>query len=823
MGKLNKAFTAYGDSIGRYFANFFENAYDPDADVSGLFDRWGTEETDKYNQIKAKYGTDKRGIMWRSKKGILSDDEIAADRDFVKQYKNGLKDGTIAETTSFYDELVKASPDLMPSVGELTPFMSLVDRINMSIADMAPDGQTYKGINVTEDGLADLIKRDGSGGQSAYDMIRADYEEAVSEGRAYKGMLPTEDEINSYLTHQGQMSVLKNVDKSGYANLLKLQESMNQYGALMNESKDGLLDPDQIMQMSDLMSTITSLRSIFTSGDTGEEASLIASKMFAQFDKMGVAASIDGDISQLMYGTIDKDFNKHDSTKALKNHMNTYATLRNKQILGEQLNDNELSQMFESKKAIDAARTNVTNGTLVGDELASTRELLIMWNQIRQAVEGVKGQVSEYTSLTNQALSVDKQIYAIKAKIATEGRSATQAEQDRLTELQKQKAEIEARRAGMKKDATPEFLESAKNIDSRYGYAQVQAQEKAASDAPILIEKENQEILKQQKQAMKSGIGSQTAYDNAELNMLRAQKALETAQKSGNQQQIDAAQQQLEGARAQAGIASQYKPSFTMNEDGTGTLKTFDQETQQWKETNLAREQALKYQNDLNLQTAKHQQAVGKVHAPVKTLGSLVGEVLGGIKQTTAYLMRTSLVYGIIGKVKQAFSALVQTVKALNKSYVDLRIASGQTDSQMKDTMKIYSQMASEMGKTTQEVAAAANDWLRAGYNAEESAKLIKNSMQLSTVGMIESAKATEYLISTMKGWKLGVDDMEGVIDKMSELDRNAAISAGDIAEAMSRANVSAQLAGSELNKYMSYITTVSDVSQMSAETVGTA
>jgi TP901 family phage tail tape measure protein len=88
---------------------------------------------------------------------------------------------------------------------------------------------------------------------------------------------------------------------------------------------------------------------------------------------------------------------------------------------------------------------------------------------------------------------------------------------------------------------------------------------------------------------------------------------------------------------------------------------------------------------------------------------------------------------------------------------------------------------------------------------------------------MIDSAKATEYLISTMKGWKLGVGDMEGVIDKMAELDRNAAISAGDIAEAMSRANVSAQLAGSELNKYMSYITTVSDVSQLSAETVGTA
>jgi hypothetical protein len=78
----------------------------------------------------------------------------------------------------------------------------------------------------------------------------------------------------------------------------------------------------------------------------------------------------------------------------------------------------------------------------------------------------------------------------------------------------------------------------------------------------------------------------------------------------------------------------------------------------------------------------------------------------------------------------------------------------------MKDSMKIYNQMAKEMGKTTQEVANAANDWLRAGYNAEESAKLIKNSMQLSTVGMMDAAKATEVLISTKKGWKLATDDM---------------------------------------------------------------
>lgn len=48
-----------------------------------------------------------------------------------------------------------------------------------------------------------------------------------------------------------------------------------------------------------------------------------------------------------------------------------------------------------------------------------------------------------------------------------------------------------------------------------------------------------------------------------------------------------------------------------------------------------------------------------------------------------------------------------------------------------------------------------------------------------------------------------------------------AAISAGDLAAAMSRANVSAQLAGSSLDRYMAMITTVSEVSQKTPETVG--
>ena len=48
-----------------------------------------------------------------------------------------------------------------------------------------------------------------------------------------------------------------------------------------------------------------------------------------------------------------------------------------------------------------------------------------------------------------------------------------------------------------------------------------------------------------------------------------------------------------------------------------------------------------------------------------------------------------------------------------------------------------------------------------------------------------------------------------------------AAASAGGIAEAMSRANNSAQMAGVSMNKYIGYLTTIMEVTQKSESSVG--
>jgi hypothetical protein len=75
------------------------------------------------------------------------------------------------------------------------------------------------------------------------------------------------------------------------------------------------------------------------------------------------------------------------------------------------------------------------------------------------------------------------------------------------------------------------------------------------------------------------------------------------------------------------------------------------------------------------------------------------------------------LAYGVIGKVRQTFTTMISTVEALDKAMVDLQIATGNTREEMRKSVSEYNKIAMEMGRTTQEVMTAANDWLRAGFN----------------------------------------------------------------------------------------------------------
>ena len=205
-------------------------------------------------------------------------------------------------------------------------------------------------------------------------------------------------------------------------------------------------------------------------------------------------------------------------------------------------------------------------------------------------------------------------------------------------------------------------------------------------------------------------------------------------------------------------------------------LPYYDQQSKKLGNIKLEEEQIISLEKQKNNLAKQQQIAQEKINATVKNQRNILEEIVGGFKQAFRNMTDASIAYEIIGMFRQGVTELLQTIREMDSALVDLQIASGGTREEMHDMMMDLNGLATEVGKTTTEVAQGANDWLRAGYEGLEAADLTRASMQLSTLGMIDSADATSYLISVLKGWKLEAEDVSNVVDKLVAVDMAAAL-----------------------------------------------
>lgn len=207
--------------------------------------------------------------------------------------------------------------------------------------------------------------------------------------------------------------------------------------------------------------------------------------------------------------------------------------------------------------------------------------------------------------------------------------------------------------------------------------------------------------------------------------------------------------------------------------------------------------------------------------AELKAAG-LLAQSLGekfkaGLAKFTEWFGVSQIIMTSVNAMRQ----MINTSKQLDKSLTDLQIASGFTAKQTKELVGSYADLAKQMGATITDVIASSDSWVRQGYSIEESNELIKNSTILAKLGQLESAEATQYLTSAMKGYGVSVEDSIGVVDKLTSVDREAAVSAGGLAEAMSRTASGAKLAGVEMNRLIGYSAVIGETTQRSMDTVG--
>lgn len=184
-------------------------------------------------------------------------------------------------------------------------------------------------------------------------------------------------------------------------------------------------------------------------------------------------------------------------------------------------------------------------------------------------------------------------------------------------------------------------------------------------------------------------------------------------------------------------------------------------------------------------------------------------------------MIGVNLVRMAVQKVISAIHEAISSAKELDKIKTDIQMVSRTSDSEVNTMMSSYNSMAKDLSSTTKSVSEAANEFLRMGESISNTNELIKSSQVLSKVGMIESSDAASYLISSMKGYKIAAEDSINIVDKLSATDAEAAVSAGGLAEALSKCSNIARSSGVTMDRLIGYTATVGEVTQKSMSEVG--
>lgn len=193
----------------------------------------------------------------------------------------------------------------------------------------------------------------------------------------------------------------------------------------------------------------------------------------------------------------------------------------------------------------------------------------------------------------------------------------------------------------------------------------------------------------------------------------------------------------------------------------------------------------------------------------------------GFIGQIQSYLSMYIGFYGIMNKARTAVTTIIE----LDDALVDLKKTTSMSNSQLEDFYYESSNIAKEMGVTTQEIIEQASAWSRLGFStADASTEMAKLSSQFASISPgIEVDDAQSGLVSIIKSWSLNPDQVKSeIMDPINTLGNNFALSNEDIIEGMKRSASAFAAVGTDYKEAFALFTATQEIMQ-NAEKAGTA
>lgn len=213
-----------------------------------------------------------------------------------------------------------------------------------------------------------------------------------------------------------------------------------------------------------------------------------------------------------------------------------------------------------------------------------------------------------------------------------------------------------------------------------------------------------------------------------------------------------------------------------------------------------------------------------QLEAQSERLGLTTETLAGKFSRLFKEHFQTAFVMAGIHLVQQGFQQVYQNVVEVDTAMTELKKVTNETDTAYSKFTQRAAKQSRELGADISDYVQTTADWARLGYNLPDSEDLARVSSLFANVGDgIESAtQASEYLISTLKGFNLVADDAERVVDVINQVANTEPVSAQDISEILQRSAAALSASNTSFEKTVALGTAMNSVLQNSA-TTGTA
>lgn len=173
------------------------------------------------------------------------------------------------------------------------------------------------------------------------------------------------------------------------------------------------------------------------------------------------------------------------------------------------------------------------------------------------------------------------------------------------------------------------------------------------------------------------------------------------------------------------------------------------------------------------------------------------------------YLARFTSSYYIITKTIQGIKSMVNSVKEVDTSLVELqKVTNLSGDSLSAFTDKAY-EIGKNLGRTGQDVIDAATTFSRAGYDLQEATQLAQSALVMSNVSVdipnMESAASD--MISILRAFDVQAEESMSVIDKLYNVANNEPLDFGNITQMLVTAGGTLAQTGTTLEQTMGMLT----------------